>query len=170
MNELELFAGAAMRKCSKCGEYKTDENFYRRGTGRQTQCIQCSKASAKEWYASNPDYRKEKARVWRTENPDYVRDYRKTNRRRIYMVESARKYGITTEQFDEMFDRQGGCCGTCQKSFDWTDKQTKPHIDHCHLTGKVRGLLCNKCNTVLGLVEDNAEVLSNLIEYLKCHG
>jgi hypothetical protein len=159
-----------MKACSNCGFQKAPEAFYRRGTGRQNKCIECSKVAAKDWYAANPDYRREKAREWRAENPDYVRGYRKDNRRRIYLVESARKYGITTEQFDEMWASQNGSCATCRKLFDWSIKQTKPHIDHCHTTGRVRGLLCNACNSVLGIVNENADVLSALIGYLECHG
>lgn len=170
MNELHLFAGASMKACSKCGVPKAPEGFYRRGTGRQNQCIECSKAAAKDWYAANPDYRRTKAQEWRKANPDYVREYRKTNRRDIYLTESARKYGITREQFSKMFADQSEKCATCFKPFDWDDKQTKPHIDHCHRTGKIRGLLCNACNSVLGITNENVETLSNLIEYLKCHG
>lgn len=159
-----------MKNCSKCGTPKPPEAFYRRGAGRQNQCIECSKSAAKEWYAANPEYRRTKAKDWRQANPDYVREYRKTNRRDIYLTESARKYGITREQFAQMLERQSEKCATCFRAFDWDDKQAKPHIDHCHKTGKIRGLLCNGCNSALGIINENIETLSNLIEYLKCHG
>ena len=103
-------------------------------------------------------------------NPDRVKEYRKTNRRAIYLTESARKYGITAEKFAALMASQEDACATCRKLFDWSDKQTKPHIDHCHDSKRVRGILCNRCNTVLGLVTDNGALLSSLVEYLKCHG
>lgn len=62
---------------------------------------------------------------------------------------------------------QGNACATCAKPFDWEDKQTKPHIDHCHTSNKVRGILCNRCNTVLGLVADDAALLASLAGYLE---
>ena len=170
MRELHLFAGACMKTCSKCGTQKSQDAFYRRGDGRQNQCIECSKAAAKDWYAANPDYRKKKAKEWRNDNHEYIKEYRKENRRRIYLVESARKYGIKAVQFDEMWAAQHGRCATCGKHFDWNGKQTAPHIDHCHTTGKVRGLLCNSCNSVLGIVNERTDILSALIGHIECHG
>lgn len=117
-----------------------------------------------------PGYMRERARVWRLANPEYVKQYKRKNRRVAYLQESARKYGITPAWFEQQMREQGDACATCAKLFDWDDKQTKPHIDHCHATGKVRGLLCNRCNSILGLVADSPERLLSLAEYLKCHG
>lgn len=114
---------------------------------------------------------RENAKAWRLANPDRVLAYRAANRRKSYLQESRRKYGITPEEFSVMMTEQEDRCATCKKQFDWGDKQTKPHIDHCHASLKVRGILCNRCNTVLGLCSDNADLLSNLAGYLgKCHG
>ena len=114
-----------------------------------------------------PSYMRERARAWRLANPEYVKDYRRKNRRAIYIVESMRKYGITRKWFDAQMQQQGNACATCSRPFDWDDKQTKPHIDHCHSSGKVRGILCNRCNTVLGLVADDSPLLSRLAGYLE---
>jgi len=170
MNELHLFAGAVMKCCSSCKVEKPDDLLYRRGAGRQNQCIECAKAAAAAWYSSNPDYRKQKAKAWREANPGYVSQYRKDNRRKIYLTESARKYGITPERYEQMIASQDNKCAVCLKLFDWSDQQTKPLIDHCHNSMKVRGLLCNRCNTTLGLVEDRKDLLAALMEYLNCHG
>jgi hypothetical protein len=113
---------------------------------------------------------RDRVKKWREENPEYIKQYRVENRRRIYLVESQRKYGITPEQYEAICDLQKGACATCELQFDWADKQTAPHIDHCHKTGLIRGLLCNKCNTVLGLVNDSADRLQKLSEYIACHG
>ena len=74
--------------------------------------------------------------------------------------ELKKKYGITLEQYDEMFEAQGGICAICKES-DITGKRLS--IDHDHETGKVRGLLCGKCNTRIGVLEnkkwrDGAEI------------
>lgn len=170
LRELALFAGA-MSTCTKCATPKPDGAFYKRADGRQyRECSDCMKTAAKDYYLANPDYQKNKGREWREANPERVLAYRKANRRRAYLTESTRRYGITPAQFQEMFAAQDEKCATCAKPFDWGDKQTKPHIDHCHTSLKVRGLLCNRCNTVLGLVTEDKSLLSNLIEYLKCHG
>ena len=73
-------------------------------------------------------------------------------------------YGITLEEYSLMFEKQEGCCLGCKKHRSIL--KTDLCVDHCHTTGKVRGLLCNKCNTALGMIEDNKDTLLNLITYL----
>ena len=62
-----------------------------------------------------------------------------------------RKYGITQEDFNTLFIKQKGCCAICGKHE--TDNKQRLAIDHCHNTGKIRGLLCIKCNIDLGTYE-----------------
>lgn len=82
-----------------------------------------------------------------------------------------RKYGITREQYDEMFARQGGLCAICGTDNGASAKGTKTlAVDHCHETGEVRGLLCNGCNRAIGLLKDNVAVLESAIRYLKKGG
>ena len=116
------------------------------------------------------EYMREKTRAWRLANPDRVAAYRKNNRQKNHKQELVRKYGVELNWFDEQFNKQNKCCATCKKSLDWTNKQDTPHVDHCHTSGKVRGILCNRCNTVLGLCKDNKELFQNLKGYLECHG
>lgn len=117
------------------------------------------------WKSS--EYARKKAKAWRLANPDRVKEYRKANRPATYLTESARKYGITAEKFSELMVNQNEACATCRRPFHWLDKKTKPHIDHCHASQKVRGILCNRCNTVLGLVADSKALLAALTAYLK---
>lgn len=78
-----------------------------------------------------------------------------------------RKFGITLADYDSMLTTQGGMCAGC--------KTTQPggmgsfHVDHCHITGGIRKLLCMKCNTVLGYVDDNPELLETLADYVRQH-
>ena len=74
-----------------------------------------------------------------------------------------RKYGIDSSTYYKMLEEQDFVCAACSCSQE-TDK--KLCVDHCHTTGKVRGLLCDRCNQALGLLKDNPETLSNLITYL----
>ncbi len=72
-----------------------------------------------------------------------------------------RTYGISLDDYKKIHSNQTGRCAICLNNLE------KLHVDHCHITGKVRGLLCQKCNTVLGLVKEDAIVLKSVIDYLK---
>jgi len=89
----------------------------------------------------------------------YLRSYRK------------RKYGIDEVQFNKLLSEQGGVCLICQKGETNHDFRTgeliKMSIDHDHVTGKNRGLLCGKCNRAIGLFEDNPILLRKAAEYLE---
>lgn len=74
-------------------------------------------------------------------------------------------YGITVEQYDEMLAKQGGCCAICGDLPGSTKR--KFHVDHDHQTGRVRGILCMRCNLVLGYAKETPAVLSAAILYLE---
>jgi hypothetical protein len=71
-----------------------------------------------------------------------------------------RRYGVSVEQYNEMLVKQDGKCAICRREFKTLA------VDHCHTTGRVRGLLCNNCNLILGLCYDDVNVLKAGIEYL----
>lgn len=78
-------------------------------------------------------------------------------------VNLLRKYGVTPEAYAEMLAEQAGGCAACSR----TNEDGKPlAVDHDHKTGRVRALLCRKCNLALGFVDDSAEGLAMLIQYL----
>ena len=75
------------------------------------------------------------------------------------------KYGITQTEWDALFTSQGNCCAICRATtsgskYDW-------HTDHCHNTGKVRGILCHQCNNGLRMFKDDAEALRAAVRYLE---
>jgi hypothetical protein len=75
-------------------------------------------------------------------------------------------YGITIDQFEAMESSQGGLCAICDKP----PKEGKVlYVDHCHKSGKIRQLLCIKCNNLLGNCNENLEVLARASTYLKLH-
>lgn len=76
-----------------------------------------------------------------------------------------RNHGLTVEQWERMFNEQGRICGIC-KSLEPTTIHGW-HVDHCHLTNKIRGILCHSCNTAIGLFKDNIESLLSAVKYLK---
>jgi Zn finger protein HypA/HybF involved in hydrogenase expression len=77
------------------------------------------------------------------------------------------KYNITVERFDEMLKEQNYKCACCEIELDTTGKQhNKPHVDHNHLTGEVRNILCGNCNLAAGKVKDSSEIAIKLANYL----
>jgi hypothetical protein len=72
------------------------------------------------------------------------------------------RYKISKIDYDRMFNEQNGTCLIC-----YTESKEKLHVDHCHATGKVRGLLCGSCNRALGLLKDNILYLEEAIRYLQ---
>lgn len=71
------------------------------------------------------------------------------------------KYGLSREQYRRMLQHQQGRCHICINEFD-----NIPCIDHCHVSGNVRGLLCNPCNTAIGLMKDDPDIMASAISYL----
>lgn len=155
-----------MKLCSKCKIQKPLDDFYPVKKGRcRTWCKECEKKYQKELYAKNPEREKERARVWRERYSESYKAIRRANRQKTYITEAAKKYRITKEEVVILLKNKE--CACCKQPFDSKIALKKCNIDHCHITNKVRGLVCSRCNTVLGLCEDNQYILSQIIKYLK---
>jgi hypothetical protein len=76
-----------------------------------------------------------------------------------------RRYGLTDADYERMLKEQGGGCGGCGKPPSIIGRQKVLCIDHCHLTNEVRGLLCVRCNTLLGVLEQNPGLIKKLTDY-----
>lgn len=76
------------------------------------------------------------------------------------------KYGITKVDYDNLLIKQNNQCAICGIHLN-VDNSTRAHIDHCHKTGIIRGILCHACNKMLGFARDNVVILEKSIEYLK---
>lgn len=94
----------------------------------------------------------------------YARDWRKANPEKAKNSELKKRFGITLEKYNEMRESQNYCCAICCKHE--TDSALDMAVDHCHSTGKVRGLLCKDCNAGLGHFKDNIDFLKSAIQYL----
>lgn len=93
-------------------------------------------------------------------NPQRLRDsemYRKMNLKQ--------NYNMTVEDYEAMLAAQSSLCLIC--SMDFTKDIKTPHIDHDHVTGQIRGILCHYCNLGLGQFKDNTETLKNAVTYLE---
>ena len=125
--------------CSTCKVPLTKENGY------------FSKNGLASHYCKQ--HHKEKAKKWRLKNKSKTQDYRFRN-----------LYGITLEEYGRMFETQNAGCAICGEV---RDKSKMLCVDHCHKTGKVRGLLCEKHNWLLGNANDSIQILESAIKYLK---
>ena len=127
-----------MKTCSKCQENKPLTDFYdQKKNDKSYKTARCKSCTSK----NNSDYQKD--------NPDKVR-----------ARHWKREYGLSPIEHNQMLEKQSGVCGICSKMFDALN------VDHCHKTGKIRGLLCPKCNKALGLLGDNIDSLHKAISYL----
>lgn len=129
---------------------------------------QAARARTKRWYYDNPDKVKDQrdrrgpqtdghSQKWRAKNPDGQ------------LAILLKQYGMTVEQFRALECAQSGVCKICEKPP--TGKRGKRlFVDHDHATQKVRGLLCLRCNLVLGHAQDSAEVLRRAATYLESAG
>jgi len=76
-----------------------------------------------------------------------------------------RTYGISLDDWNRMFEEQNGCCMICKRHS--MEISRKLVVDHCHRTMKVRALLCQSCNNILGRVNDDVFILKDFIHYLE---
>lgn len=84
----------------------------------------------------------------------------------------ASKYGLSVDDFDTMLQKQGGGCAICGHAVGilHRGKRLRLCVDHCHQTGVVRGILCNGCNTGIGSLKDDPNLLERAAEYLRTQG
>ena len=142
-----------MKTCNKCGVTKALTDFHKNIKGKQGRATECK-----------PCRRLSRQHTWAT-NPEYVKQTNKTTRNSQLLT----KYGIGSEVYDKMKEDCNNLCQCCGKPETATayGKTRLLAVDHCHTTGEVRGLLCQKCNIGLGQFNDDPDVLRKAIQYLK---
>ncbi len=122
-------------------------------------CLVCISLRNKKRYKQYSVQYKKKANIYRLKNPLRVHEY-----------QLKRKFGITIKQYEDMFKNQKGACAICggveKTKHNITKEIRRLSIDHSHKTGKVRGLLCNACNTGLGKFKERYDLLAKAILYL----
>jgi hypothetical protein len=81
---------------------------------------------------------------------------------------SIKRYGLTAQEYEQLYKEQDGCCKICKDSAPLhSNNRTRLYVDHCHDTKKVRGLLCKNCNSGLGQFRENVKTMEDAIQYLK---
>jgi hypothetical protein len=167
----------ASKNCVACGELKPLSEFYKAAgcvDGRRGDCRTCFQAAAKARKEANPELKqvaRERTQRWRQENPERYAANLKRFKESGGMKKALRKwhlktkYGLTPEQYDQMLESQGGGCAICGKP----PGDTALHVDHCHETGRVRGLLCFSCNAGLGQFKHDPDLLYSAMTYAGAH-
>lgn len=112
---------------------------------------------------------KEKAKLssaeWRKNNYEYSLKHKKEKYKEYKFAIIEKKYGLTEQTYNEMWLEQSGRCKICNKHEQELGKVL--YVDHCHNTGKVRGLLCQKCNSAIGLLYDDLDIILKAANYIK---
>ncbi len=136
--------------------------------GKRKEKVPCKEAGCKEnavckglcanCYASM----RRKLPEVRVRSIEYSKTYNTPERRR---AQTLAKYGLTPEHYEELVQSQSGLCAICKKIPSGEGNASKFHVDHCHDSGKVRGLLCSSCNTGLGLFKHKIENIRSAIRY-----
>jgi len=134
---------------------------------------------AAKWRSENREKAREISRrsneKRKAENPELVRahqlSYREKNREILGDKERQRRFGITRQEYAEMFHRQNGVCAICSQPETATrlGKVKALSVDHNHKTGSVRGLLCSDCNTGIGKLKEDRNIFLSAIQYLDEH-
>ena len=131
------------------GHLRAGDNIYLRPDGKGGDCRQCRAERSRRWI-ENPQNRQRRNKTrqnWYVSNPKKVFDSAQRSRWK-------RHYGITPEQYQVLLTQQRGICGMCGK----TDGRYWLSVDHDHDTGRVRGLLCRRCNIALGYIQKYSEL------------
>ena len=134
--------------CRTCGVVKEIEAFSMSDTAKGTrrkECRACRSAYKKAYALAHPEKHRLKARK-----------------------NHMKKYGITPEDYNRMFEEQGGKCAICETHQSNFNRSLA--IDHCHANGKVRMLLCTNCNSLLGMAKDDPNILEKAKAYLTLFG
>ena len=139
-------------------------------------------------YQRDPAKHRARADRWKAENPERyekIQQAHQSNRRQERRVASAEwyranraealastrvrklaRYGLTPETYQDLSESQGHVCAICGSPYGLESQKHPLYVDHCHKTGKVRGLLCSHCNAGLGHFRDNPELLMEAARYL----
>ena len=146
---------------------KPVKQFYKNATrpdGLQSRCKPCQNEAGRKTWAKNPDKYRARLRAYRIRTREWQRVYQRRCKLKA-------NFGLSEAGYVALLDAQNGVCAICHHGeTKWDTRCGRVRylaVDHDHVTGKVRGLLCAKCNTTLGNVSDNPELLRRSASYLE---
>jgi hypothetical protein len=156
---MNIFINMLIR-CTKCKNKKDEECFRKRKgtyTGYQYWCIDCENEGGRKRYIP----KEKKSKILSNKSIEEIQlDQKRRNLKH--------KYGITYEEYLDMYNQQNKKCKICQKERTLGGRKGL-YVDHCHTTKKVRGLLCPTCNTVIGKLQDDPNYVKSILIYFNEH-
>lgn len=149
-----------MKTCNHCNKSKSLEEFHRdksKKDGRRYICMACATVQKSKYNKENATQHKARNQKWVKNNPERYKE-----------LQLKRKFGLSLEAYKAMLWKQYHSCAICQVQV--LDLKKQLAVDHCHKTGKIRGLLCDRCNRGIGFLGENPEVLKRAATYLEKNG
>lgn len=156
-----------MKKCCKCKIEKSIEKFGLDGSnkdGYRYKCKECFNANARKFAKNNPEIikaRNLKQKEWRKEYYSSEKGIEVSRRAHL-----KRSFNLTLEQYNKLLEAQEGVCAICEKQ-EMNNVNKVLCVDHCHVTGEIRGLLCGTCNLGIGGLKDSIPLVIKSLKYLK---
>lgn len=168
MGRPRSYTNSEGRNCSKCKIFKSWDAFYlakEQRSGHAPCCKSCWSLLGKEKRSRDPEkYRIiSKKSWWKNHDANRKRD-RERQHTQGFKKKLRQRYGISIEQYEKMAEKQKGLCFICE---NLPRKGYRLSVDHDHITGQVRGLLCNECNIGIGYLRHDIQSLQRAINYLK---
>jgi len=182
-NYSDLIINDEGRECSRCFIFKPWNEYHKAKNGvhgHHSFCKECrkNKVPAQHYQNRIDENGRECARCHQYKTWDHYYNDNKTSTRKstrcdecIKMARRISTFGITEKEYLALVEKHNGLCAICGNPETFVNPQTNDiqvlGIDHCHTTGKVRGLLCSACNLGLGCAQDSISILESMIQYLK---
>jgi hypothetical protein len=160
-----------MKYCCSCDQWKNEEEFGVNNStksGLASYCKECERARVREYKKSHPEVIKAQRKRYNNKNQSTRAEYRLNNKDIIKNNALQRSFGITMQEYLNMYMAQNGKCAICNQ--EAPDPGRSLGVDHDHTTNKIRGLLCMSCNMGLGNYKDDIQLLKNAIVYLENGG
>jgi hypothetical protein len=152
--------------CTQCRETKPIADFApdkRKKSGLSSACKECRATQSREWRRNHPEQNRKWALVQWHKKPRVSR----------HALHIKRMFGMSADDYKNLLDFQGGVCAICGQKETRHSSNGKDFlplaVDHDHKTGRVRGLLCSRCNTAIGYFDDDVVVIEKALVYLKEH-
>lgn len=154
------------KECLSCKLMKSFENFSKCRGSLKSKCKSCLSEESRVKRKNLSDEDKNKIRLYERNRSKRLSDNGFANSHK----HNLKKYNLSVEEYNEMIKSQSSLCAICgneESSINKYGNKRRLAVDHCHATGKIRYLLCGKCNQALGLLNENKNILQKMIEYLE---
>lgn len=157
---------AMTKQCARCNKIKPTSNFRFVSKAKRvyySYCKPCCRLVLDAHIAKNPQKFKERAKA---RTAKYREAHPETSYKSSLATHLRKKFGLTLEEFEALAQKQNNVCAICGE-FASSKSHPRLSVDHDHVTGLIRGLLCLGCNAGLGAFKDSTSLLTKAVEYLQ---